>query len=88
MLTRSPMTYMLRWICPLQFLWDKSPARLANEGDSCSAHKKLAGSAEIVPAPACFLAQGLADAILAAINDNCLPGNKCSIIACQKQNRT
>src|SRR5260370_41975653 len=31
MLTRRPMTYTLRWICPLRFLWGKSPARLANE---------------------------------------------------------
>ena len=29
----------------------------------------------------------LADAILTAVYDNCLPGDKCSIIACQKQNR-
>src|ERR1700758_4337164 len=26
-----------------------------------------------------------ADAILATINDNCLPGDKCGIIACQKE---
>src|SRR5205814_739546 len=28
----------------------------------------------------------LADPILTAVYDNCLPGDKCSIIACQKQN--
>ena len=35
--------------------------------------------------PLCF--KDLADAILTAVYDNCLPANKCSIIARQKQNR-
>src|SRR5580698_258728 len=29
----------------------------------------------------------LADPILAAVNDNGLPGNECSIVACQEQDR-
>jgi len=33
------------------------------------------------------LALALADAILAAVNDDCLPSNERRIVACQKQNR-
>jgi hypothetical protein len=40
------------------------------------------------PTPAPLFFKDLANAILTTVNDNCLPGYECSIIACQKQNCT
>jgi hypothetical protein len=42
--------------------------------------------AEPTSAPLFF--DRLADPILTTVYDNCLPGDKCSIIACQKQDGT
>jgi hypothetical protein len=40
------------------------------------------------PTSALLFFDRLANPILTAVYDNCLPGDKCSIIACQKQNGT
>jgi hypothetical protein len=39
------------------------------------------------PDIAVFSTDFLANAILTAVYDNCLRGNECSIVTCQKQNR-